>query len=219
MTLLPLLFSFSSDSLFNIGIIAPGKPGRRFLPGSSGCVTPWDVSGYSGAQNLLALEVDQPPNPGRSECSEESHTSVWKSAETEREEGTKGGAADERGGCSTARRPDRRGTSPASTPRARRRPSSSARSRLAVSSDASAPGTPGGAGRERISCRPLLRVAKRLLTRIVRLVRAPTAAVMVGAIEARDRLDATRRAAAGARGGGAATTPEEAQLRAMLENA
>ncbi|EJK56164.1 hypothetical protein THAOC_24002, partial [Thalassiosira oceanica] len=40
----------------------------------------------------------------------------------------------------------------------------------------------------------------------------------VGAIEARDRLDATRRAAAGGRQG-AATTPEEAQLRAMLENA
>ena len=51
--------------------------------------------------------------------------------------------------------------------------------------------------------------------------------VIVGAIETRDRLGATRRAAAAAvpPGGpadsppGGGTTPQEAQLRAMLENA
>ena len=46
------------------------------------------------------------------------------------------------------------------------------------------------------------------------------AAAMVGAIEARDRMDATRRAAAGGQADASATTtPGEAQLRAMLENA
>ena len=49
------------------------------------------------------------------------------------------------------------------------------------------------------------------------------AAAMVGAIEARDRMDATRRAAAGGQAdqadGATTTTPGEAQLRAMLENA